>query len=436
MLMNDPEAHGRGAPPDGIAVPSGPQPKGIDTKIEYIKPAPEPIEIPAAEDMFRPDSEKAAAGMYYGDAAGSTHNGTMAQPVKAGNWYVRHRKKVAPAVLVLLLAFGGGIVSAMRQKDQPPAQQPVAEVAAPTPTPEPPKPTIVLSRLTGNPIDPALEARQVTGIMIENSPEARPQSGLLQAGVVFEAIAEGGITRFLALYQEGLPDYIGPVRSLRPYFLDWAHGFDAAVAHVGGSRDALDQVKAEGLRDLDQFTGAEYFQRTKDRYAPHNVYTSMAQLDAFSQKKGYTGSIFVPLPRKADSPSPAPNASSIDLTISSAFYSVHYDWDQAGNFYRRQMGGKPHVDERSGVTITPRVVIALIIPSKVVNSIDGYRMHYDSIGTGQAMIFQDGGLSPAVWTKPGRKEPLKLTTPEGQPIAINSGQTWITAVSPGKATYK
>jgi hypothetical protein len=104
--------------------------------------------------------------------------------------------------------------------------------------------------------------------MIENSPDARPQSGLQDAGVVVEAIAEGGITRFLTLFQESQPQYIGPVRSLRPYYIDFAAPFQAGIAHVGGSPEALSRVRNGSYRDLDQFFNSAYFSRISARPAP------------------------------------------------------------------------------------------------------------------------------------------------------------------------
>src|SRR5690606_11343443 len=139
--------------------------------------------------------------------------------------------------------------------------------------------------------------QEVTAIMIENSPDARPQSGLKESGVVFEAIAEGGITRFQVLYQEDKPQLIGPVRSLRPYFVEWAAPFDASIAHIGGSYNALQEVRNGQYKDIDQFFNGDTYWRSTDRYAPHNVYTNFKNLDALNTKKGFTVSKFDGFPR-------------------------------------------------------------------------------------------------------------------------------------------
>src|SRR5690606_7640370 len=111
-------------------------------------------------------------------------------------------------------------------------------------------------------------------------------------------------------------EHIGPVRSARPYYLDWALSFDASYAHVGGSPEALSLIKSLGVKDLDQFSNSGAFQRVSNRFAPHNMYTSMAKLDALNQAKGFTASTFTPFPRKKDAPSATPTAKAIDLNIS------------------------------------------------------------------------------------------------------------------------
>lgn len=139
--------------------------------------------------------------------------------------------------------------------------------------------------------DQAATKRAVTAVMIENSPDARPQSGLAEADVVFEAVAEGGITRFIALYQNSRPSLIGPVRSLRAYYADWAAGFDPSVAHVGGSGDALTMIRSGNYGvDIDQFFNAGAYWRANDRAAPHNVYTNFEKLDALNASKNHTTS--------------------------------------------------------------------------------------------------------------------------------------------------
>ncbi len=292
------------------------------------------------------------------------------------------------------------------------------------------------SRLTGMPISPELNKRPITGIMIENSPDARPQSGLRDAGVVYEAIAEGGITRFLALYLEAQPNYIGPVRSIRPYYVDFALPFQAAVAHVGGSPEGLADVRALHLRDLDQFANSGAYWRVSQRYAPHNMYTSMAKLDALQKSKGFKSSDFTGFPRKKkEAPAKTPTAKTIDFDISGFYYHVHYAYDAKSNSYMRSEGGKPHMDEKSKKQLAPKVVIALVMSYGIKS--DGKHSDYGTSGSGAMFVFQDGNVTQGTWHKASRKGQITFTDNKGDPIKLNAGQTWITLVGDrGEISYK
>lgn len=337
------------------------------------------------------------------------------------------KKKQIVLAVVLVLVIGGIIgffvYTQLFKKDDTQANN-----TQPTPAAEEEKPTTEASRLTGVQVEPELNQRPVTGVMIENSPDARPQSGLTQAGIVFEAVAEGGITRFLALYQEATPGRIGPVRSARPYYVEWALGFDAAYAHVGGSPDALKLIKRVDIKDLDQFSNSQYFRRITERYAPHNVYTSMKELDAAKKARGYNKSEFTGFTRKEkEEPAETPTISRIDMTLSSSLYNVTWKYDKKTNTYARTMAGKSHKDEKSGKTITPKVVIALITSK----SNDGKYSVYRTTGTGTALIFQDGKRIQGKWQKKSRDSELTFTNKDGTPLELNPGQTWITALGSG-----
>ena len=286
------------------------------------------------------------------------------------------------------------------------------------------------SPLTGRETTEEKTKRTVTAVMIENSPEARPQSGLKDAGVVFEAVAEGGITRFIALYQEAEPSLIGPVRSARAYFLEWAAAFDPAVAHVGGSGDALAMIHSGNYGvDLDQFYNAGAYWRAKDRAAPHNVYTDFQHLSDLEQKKGKTSSQFDSWPRTDGKASGTPNATSINLEPSSGQFAVHYDYDAATNTYKRSQGGKPHLDREQG-QIAPDVVIALRVNQTLAS--DDLHSNIQTTGSGDVYVFQNGAVIQGTWRKNSAKEQIHFYDQVGKEIELNHGQVWITAVAQGR----
>lgn len=353
---------------------------------------------------------------------------------KSPNWFRRHKKLVIIISTVLAVIIGGGVAAAIYFLNQKPATMVEKVVKETPPPPAPPK---YYSPLTGNLVaSEAVTQQAVTGIMIENSPDARPQSGLKDSGVVFEAIAEGGITRFLVLYQEQKPQLIGPVRSVRMYYVDWVAAFNASVAHIGGSSEALKEVRNGNYRDIDQFFNAGSYWRATDRYAPHNVYTSFERLDALNVAKGYTTSSFTGFTRKDSKVAETLTASSVDVTISSFTYNSHYDFDSTTGLYNRSQAGESHTDREAG-QISPRVVIVMKIPETLVFE-DGYRQQLTTIGNGVAYIFQDGTAQEVTWTKASKTDQIKFTDAEGKDVPLARGQTWLTAVpaDTGGATWQ
>ncbi len=297
----------------------------------------------------------------------------------------------------------------------------------PTPTPAvQPKSNTVASNLTGLQVNPKLNQLPVIGVMIENSQDARPQAGLTGAGIVFEAIAEGGITRFLALYQNLKPTYLGPVRSVRPYYIQWALPFQASIAHVGGSPEALAAMRSLGARDLDQFANGGSYDRITARVAPHNVYTGVNRLVKLAKSKGFKSSHFESWPRKTEEPAAKPSVRQINFTISSDLFNVHYTYDHKTNSYKRSEGGQVHRDDKTHTQIHPKVVIALVMNHGL--EADGLHSIYHTTGSGQMFVFQDGTLTKGHWHKSGPHAQFSFTDQNQQPLKLNPGQTWVTVV--------
>lgn len=345
----------------------------------------------------------------------------LAKKFKRPRRQLSKKQKIILIIVGVLVLIGGGVTAyAMTRKPAPAA----LTQEQPAPQEEPAKDTVA-SVTTGLQVKPAVNERVVTGIMIENSPDARPQSGLNQADIVFEAVAEGGITRFLTLFHDNQPDYIGPVRSARPYYLDWVKPFNAPLAHAGGSAEALAQIRQQKMRDLEAFQNAGAYWRVSSRYAPHNLYTSIQKLNALEKEKGWTESKFDSWPRKeAEAPEGAATAKVIDLSISGVLYNVKYKFDSKTNTYKRFLAGKPHTDEKSGKQLTPKVVITLVM----TQGANGKYTTYDTTGSGRMFVFQDGQRIKGTWKKAGRSSQFEFIDEKGQPIQLNPGQTWVNIV--------
>lgn len=358
-------------------------------------------------------------------------------------WYLKHwlserlsKRQMILGGIIFVAIFGGGLALAFNSltsnNTPPPAPKPKTVALKPIVVP-------ITSPLTGMPVSAAQAKLPVTAVMIENSDAARPQAGLSQAGIVFEAVAEGGITRFMALFQEAQPSNVGPIRSLRPYYLQWAMGFDAAVAHVGGSPDALADVNSWGSKDINEFYYGSSFHRISTREAPHNVYTSIAALNSVESNKGWTTSKFTGFSRKSDSPNKSPNATSIDMNPSYADFEVHYSYNPTNNNYLRSEAGTVHMDSNTGTQIEPKVVVAMVVPESqgALDATGAYYSNYQVIGSGPLYIFQDGTVTTGTWSKAGNADQLQFLDANNNPLKLNAGQTWITALaSNGELTYK
>lgn len=385
---------------------------------------------PATREQFKPPNMVAEAEDADPETSTTSKLHRPKEKRSFKQWVASLTKKqwITIGVVALLLIGGGvGALCTLHKDAKPPVavKKPVTKSE-----PKPPTPTTVASTMTGLQVDPSVNERTVTGVMVENSELARPQSGIDQADVIFEAVAEGGITRFLLLFQDGQPQYIGPVRSVRPYYISWAMGFDAAIAHAGGSPDALAAMRNLNVKDLDQFANGSYYTRISSRYAPHNLYTSMGQLNDIEISRGYGKATYTPLLRRAETPSKTPNARSIDMTISSSVFNVHYDYDPGTNSYKRSQAGAPHmVVDKDGnqKQLLPKVVVALVMTQGI--AADDLHTAYGVLGAGHVYIFQDGNVAEGTWYKANNTTQLTFKDANGNPIALNPGQTWFTVVN-------
>lgn len=280
----------------------------------------------------------------------------------------------------------------------------------------PPRPTY--GQLTGKTVEAEVAKRPVLGVMIENHPDARPQTGLDAASIVFEAVAEGGITRYLALYQEDMPKEVGSVRSVRAYYLDWAMGFDASLAHVGGSADALALVDSRDAKSLNQFKFSEPYQRASRLEAPHNMFANLAGLQDLQDELGHETAKFDEIPRSADSPSEKPTAPKVSIDFSTPEYAVEFRYRPESNDYVRYLAGSPDVDNATKRPITVKNIIILKMKRPVASA----------IGEGEALVFKDGKVTTASWKQASHKERVKITDDQNNEVPLNRGDSWFVAL--------
>jgi len=305
------------------------------------------------------------------------------------------------------------------------------------------------------------EGRRPLTIMIENHADARPQSGLSKVDVIYEAVAEGGITRFLAVYYCGAvaEDFtIGPVRSARTYYLDFAseYGDYPLYAHVGGANkpglsNALGQIGDYGWlakgNDMNQFSlGFPTFWRDYERLGrpvatEHTMYTTADKLYEIAHQRGLDnkddeGNKWDEDWRSwqfKDDASDKGNVDNIKFNFWSGYqeYEVNWQYSQEDNQYLRFSGGQAHKDLNNEEQLIAKVVVVQFMREKgPINELK--HLLYTTTGTGKAIVFQDGQATQATWSKAKRQERTIFKDSKGKEIKFNRGPIWIEIVPLGK----
>jgi hypothetical protein len=296
------------------------------------------------------------------------------------------------------------------------------------------------------------EKHRPLGVMIENHETSRPQSGLGSADIIYEAVAEGGITRFLSVFYCQAPAQVGPVRSARTYFLDFIseYGDSPLYAHVGGANtpgpaDALSQINEYGwggYNDLNQFSiGFPTFWRDYNRLGhptatEHTMYSTTDKLWKFAEEErelGVEGQDGTPwdegfVPYKFKDQESKGKAQTVHIEHWEGYGDYFIDWvyDPATNSYMRKNGGSAHIDRNNNKQISAKNVVALFMRESNAN--DGYENNahllYGTEGSGDAIIFMDGKEIKGEWSKDGRTDKTVITDASGKEVLFNRGKIW------------
>jgi len=291
--------------------------------------------------------------------------------------------------------------------------------------------------LSGTIVDQSAAARHPLAITVENDPSARPQSGLDKADIVYETVYDPAeTTRFLAIYSSKEASKIGPIRSARTFFVDWAHGYNAYLGHWGGNIDALDKIKSEKILDLDEFAYSSAFWREPAAGVAleHTGYTSTEKLRAQAVKNSYpTDNTFTVYKFKDDAElTTRPEAQKVTIDFSGANYKVVYTYDKATNLYKRSIAGKQHLDKITKDVISPKNLITMVVARKPVTTRineSGYSM--TTVGSGVARFFIDGKETVGTWKKASVGEREIFYDAAGAEMIFDRGQSWISVVADG-----
>jgi hypothetical protein len=303
-------------------------------------------------------------------------------------------------------------------------------------------------------------------VMIENHQDSRPQSGLSSSDIVYEAVAEGGITRFMAVFYCGASaedTQLGPVRSARTYYIDFAseYGSKPIYVHVGGANtpgpaNALGQIEDygwAGVNDFNQFSiGFPTFWRDYDRLGhevatEHTMYTTTEKLWAYAEKKRGLTNIdqedvswdkgFTPYSFKDDEKEDSrPGNFSLSFVFWERYtdYGVVWKYDKTTNSYLRENGGQIHKDRNNNNQLTAKNIVVLYMNEQNAN--DGYannaHLLYKTKGAGTAKVYIDGKVISAKWQKKDRLSHLLITNANtGEELKFNRGRIWFEVLATG-----
>lgn len=266
-------------------------------------------------------------------------------------------------------------------------------------------------------------------VMIDNdSGAARPQTGLENAYVIYEAMVEGAATRMMALFLDSDVQKVGPVRSSRHYFLDYAMENDAIYAHCGYSPQAASDIKSLGINNINELNsnnGKNFF-RDKSRKAPHNLYASIPELLSYAKDKGYrteSTSERVFKYKKNDSDlNSDKSAASVNIPYSS-IYSVSYKYNAEKRVYERYVNSNPHTSASTGEALLAKNIIVYAVKNYSID--DKGRQNLENIGVGNGFYISDGKCIQINWEKKSRSEKTVYTTEDGNVLELNPGNTFV-----------
>ena len=330
--------------------------------------------------------------------------------------------RIIIAILVILILVAGGIMAYMITKDKMNQAQPVSENEE--------EEEILTAGVSDKKVKIFNGNARPIAVMIDNHNQAWPQAGLNQAYLVYEAVVEGGETRLMALFKGVTVDKIGPVRSSRHYFLDYAMENDAIYAHYGWSPQAESDIKQYNINNLNGITESETtFWRVKDKSAPHNAVTSITALLNAAKAKGYktTSTKKSVLNYVTDEVKLEDGQVATSVTIPhSTLQTVKYEYDEQNQVYKRYARNKAQTDWDTGDNITTKNIIITFCDNYTLDDSENKgRQGLRNIGTFNGYYITNGKAIKIKCIKEARNTQTKYQDLQGNEIQVNDGNTWI-----------
>lgn len=351
------------------------------------------------------------------------------------------RRITALLLALLLLSACGGQAEEPPEEAQTPAPPTPTVSETPTPSESEPESGGPVNPLTGEAMDEEKAKARPVAVMLNNITAALPQQGNGSADIIYEVVAEGGITRMLGVFQS-LDDVgiIGSVRSSRPYFVELAMGLDAVYVHAGGSEDAYSCLASWGTDHMDGvrgvYSGNGLFWRSRDRIAgknyamEHSLVTSGESIQKYLDSSGFR------LEHGEDWTSPmhfvedgTPEGGDTADSVLVSHYgkkTTSFHYDSATGLYKVEEYGGTYIDGNTGEQVAVTNVLAL--RAKTVDSRDNYGHMYVTLDEGDGWYACGGKVIPITWKKGEHGDPLTYYTQDGEPLSLGVGKTYVNVI--------
>lgn len=311
--------------------------------------------------------------------------------------------------------------------------------SAPSPTPSRPVPSapatplaFTFAPLTGALVPAGSLQRPALSVKVDNHEDARPQFALNETDIVFEELVEGGLTRYVAVWHSQLPDEVGPVRSIRPMDPDIIAPLGGIVSYSGGQARFTQMMRDTGLVNISADATDDFFFRTDARDAPHNELLKAREAVATQAALAPPPPQFAFGSRSQVGAAPADVANRLDLSFSSASDRA-WDWDAATGFWLRSQGGVADTVDGGERTRATNVLVAVVNIDWTYSPVPKTIM----IGSGEALLAVDGKVIRGSWSKASQTAPMVFSRPDGTPIRLLPGNTWVELVpATGEVTVR
>ena len=358
------------------------------------------------------------------------------------------KKRIAAGLACLLLLAGctktPGEVETSAPSETPPATTESTTGPETQPATEPAtEPDFSKQNpLTGEPMAEPYDGSRPYAVMINNIQAAMPQCGTSKADIIYEALAEGGITRMMAIFSQLEGDTpIGSIRSLRPYYLSIARSYDAIMVHAVGSEGAYSDLSTSGWDHIDGVQGSNsgsYYYRVPERINSagyeHSLFINMDDAVSYAEEMGcqfqHTDDqnylSFTDQPLTGGTP-----AESVTVHFRTGGKTTSFTYDAAAKLYSGAQYGSDWTDGNDGTPLTFRNILVLFAETKTID--DYGRLAVTLTGKGEGYLIRDGACVPMTWNREGENDPFTYTLSDGSSVQLATGKTYVAIVPPESA---